>query len=319
MSAVVTGLAGILLLFNNRMTSADPIGVPFSGELLAMVVIGGMRSFLGPALGALFFVLFRDYLSSVTPDWLFYFGLLFVLFIVFSPSGLVGVYERMTRPWRKVTDRVRRDGEPPDPRGGVAAVPRAAAIGRGQHPRGARPRQELRRDPGGRRRQLRGCRPVAACAHRPQRRRQDDGLQPHLRHVRPRRAARFCWRASRSAGLSPDRATRAGIGRSFQITNLFGGAECPGERAARGAGARPAALRHLDAGAAPCAGQRRDRCRSSARWGSRASRRRRRARCPTAASACSTCRSRSRCGRACCCSTSRWRAFRRPSASASAT
>jgi ABC-type branched-subunit amino acid transport system permease subunit len=48
----LTGLAGILLLFNNRMTSADPIGVPFSGELLAMVVIGGMRSFLGPALGA---------------------------------------------------------------------------------------------------------------------------------------------------------------------------------------------------------------------------------------------------------------------------
>ena len=103
LSAVLTALAGVLLLFNNRMTSADPIGVPFSGELLAMVVIGGMRSFLGPALGALFFVLFRDYLSSVTPDWLFHFGLLFVLFIVFSPSGLVGVYERLTGPWRKAT------------------------------------------------------------------------------------------------------------------------------------------------------------------------------------------------------------------------
>ena len=56
-------LAGILLLFNNRMTSADPISVAFSGELLAMVVIGGMRSFLGPALGALFFILFREFLS----------------------------------------------------------------------------------------------------------------------------------------------------------------------------------------------------------------------------------------------------------------
>jgi ABC-type branched-subunit amino acid transport system permease subunit len=48
MSASMTGLAGVLLLFNNRMTSAEPISVVFSGELLAMLVIGGMRSFLGP-------------------------------------------------------------------------------------------------------------------------------------------------------------------------------------------------------------------------------------------------------------------------------
>ncbi len=100
-SATLTGLAGTLLLFNNRMTSADPIGVPFSGELIAMVVIGGMRSFLGPALGAVFFIIFRDYLSSVTENWLLYFGLLFVCFIVFSPTGLVGVAQRLLQPFRK--------------------------------------------------------------------------------------------------------------------------------------------------------------------------------------------------------------------------
>src|SRR6187200_1160478 len=97
LSAGITGLAGILLLYQNRMTSADPISVSFSGDLLAMVVIGGMRSFLGPALGAFFFVIFRDYLSRVTEDWLLYFGLTFVAFVVFSPEGLVGLYERATR------------------------------------------------------------------------------------------------------------------------------------------------------------------------------------------------------------------------------
>ena len=101
LSASITGLAGILLLFQNRMTSADPISVAFSGDLLAMVVIGGMRNFLGPALGALFFILFREFLSIYTENWLFWFGLVFVAFIVFSPTGLVGVAGRLMAPFRK--------------------------------------------------------------------------------------------------------------------------------------------------------------------------------------------------------------------------
>ncbi len=103
LSAAITGLAGILLLYQNRMTSADPISVSFSGDLLAMVVIGGMRSFLGPALGALFFILFREFLGIYTENWLFWFGLVFVAFIVFSPTGLVGVGERLMGPFRKKT------------------------------------------------------------------------------------------------------------------------------------------------------------------------------------------------------------------------
>src|SRR6185295_17775395 len=101
LSAVVVALAGTLSVFNHRFASAEPLAVAFSGELIAMVVIGGMRSFLGPALGALFFILFREFLSIWTPNWLFYFGLLFVGFIVFSPLGLVGVAARLTAPFRK--------------------------------------------------------------------------------------------------------------------------------------------------------------------------------------------------------------------------
>jgi branched-chain amino acid transport system ATP-binding protein len=103
LSAAITGLAGILLLYQNRMTSADPISVSFSGDLLAMVVIGGMRGFLGPALGALFFILFREFLGIYTENWLFWFGLVFVGFIVFSPAGLIGVGERLTAPFRRKT------------------------------------------------------------------------------------------------------------------------------------------------------------------------------------------------------------------------
>ena len=98
LSAVLTGFAGVLFAFHHRFASADPTAIAFSGELLAMVIIGGMRNLLGPALGALFFILFREYLSIWTPDWLLYFGLLFVAFVVFSPTGLVGVWQRLSEP-----------------------------------------------------------------------------------------------------------------------------------------------------------------------------------------------------------------------------
>ncbi|MGH6623959.1 MAG: ABC transporter permease subunit, partial [Burkholderiaceae bacterium] len=103
LSSVLTGFAGVLFAFHHRFASADPTAVAFSGELLAMVIIGGMRSLLGPALGALFYILFREYLSIWTAHWLWFFGLLFVGFIVFSPSGLVGVWQRVTAPLRKKT------------------------------------------------------------------------------------------------------------------------------------------------------------------------------------------------------------------------
>jgi ABC-type branched-subunit amino acid transport system ATPase component/ABC-type branched-subunit amino acid transport system permease subunit len=101
LSAAVVAVAGTVSVFNHRFASAEPLSVAFSGELIAMVVIGGMRSFLGPALGALFFILFREFLSIWTPHWLFYFGLLFIGFVVFSPTGLVGVAERLLAPLRR--------------------------------------------------------------------------------------------------------------------------------------------------------------------------------------------------------------------------
>jgi ABC-type branched-subunit amino acid transport system ATPase component/ABC-type branched-subunit amino acid transport system permease subunit len=99
-SATVTGLAGALLVFLHRLAAAESTTVAFSGELLAMVVIGGMHSFLGPALGALFFLLFRELFSIYTANWLLYFGLIFVGFVIFSPSGLTGIWARLRRRWR---------------------------------------------------------------------------------------------------------------------------------------------------------------------------------------------------------------------------
>ena len=97
LSATVTGLAGSLMVFLHRLAAAESTAVHFSGELLAMVVIGGMHSFLGPALGAVFFLLFRELFSMWTDNWLLWFGLIFVGFIIFSPSGLTGIWGQIHR------------------------------------------------------------------------------------------------------------------------------------------------------------------------------------------------------------------------------
>jgi branched-chain amino acid transport system ATP-binding protein len=106
LSAVITGLAGALLGFQTYLVSAESVSVPFSGELLAMVVIGGMHHILGPAFGALFFIIFRELFSIWTANWLLWFGLIFIGFVLYSPSGLVGIWAKLVRRWRPLPEEM---------------------------------------------------------------------------------------------------------------------------------------------------------------------------------------------------------------------
>ncbi|MGQ0509145.1 MAG: branched-chain amino acid ABC transporter ATP-binding protein/permease [Betaproteobacteria bacterium] len=99
LSATVTGLGGALLAFLNYLVSAESVSVAFSGELLAMVVIGGMHHILGPALGVLFYIFFRELFSIWTGNWLLWFGIVFVGFVIYSPEGLAGIWAKLRRRW----------------------------------------------------------------------------------------------------------------------------------------------------------------------------------------------------------------------------
>ena len=222
-SATVVAIAGTLSVFNHRFASAEPLAIAFSGELIAMVVIGGMRSFLGPALGALFFILFREFLSIWTPHWLFYFGLLFIGFIVFSPTGLVGVAGRLLAPFR------------------APAIEPAAMAGRRTAEVSPLPRALVRAIDGGRLvlaardldKSFGGIHAVRGF---------DLSVRDRTLHalIGPNGAGKTTafnvlsglYRPERGtvelegksiAGLKPEDITAAGVGRSFQITNLFVG------------------------------------------------------------------------------------------------
>src|SRR5205814_1353988 len=73
----------------------ESLHVTMAGEIAAMTLVGGMRSFVGPAVGAAVFVFMRDTLSSWTENWLVYFGVIFIAFVMFSPNGIVGVVQRL--------------------------------------------------------------------------------------------------------------------------------------------------------------------------------------------------------------------------------
>src|SRR2546426_1095185 len=94
-SCAFSGLAGTLYTFLLNFAYPESLHVTLAGEIAAMTLVGGMRSFVGPAVGAAVFVFMRDTLSSWTENWLVYFGVIFIVFVMFSPNGMVGVFQRL--------------------------------------------------------------------------------------------------------------------------------------------------------------------------------------------------------------------------------
>ncbi|MFZ0986842.1 MAG: branched-chain amino acid ABC transporter permease [Xanthobacteraceae bacterium] len=90
LSCFFMAYAGSLYALVNNF--ADPRGLHYSqsGDFVMMAVMGGMRSFWGPLLGAILFVVFQDYVSSVTINWQIFIGFLFVLVVLFFPRGILG-------------------------------------------------------------------------------------------------------------------------------------------------------------------------------------------------------------------------------------
>jgi branched-chain amino acid transport system permease protein len=93
-SCAFTALAGALYALLNNF--ADPMGLHYSlsGEIVIMAVMGGMRAFWGPLIGAAVFVLLQDYISSMTVNWMSFVGLIFVLVVLFFPRGILGMLQR---------------------------------------------------------------------------------------------------------------------------------------------------------------------------------------------------------------------------------
>ncbi|OYW59975.1 MAG: ABC transporter ATP-binding protein [Rhizobiales bacterium 12-68-15] len=110
-ASVIAAFAGVLLVWYQRQVSPGTAGVGPVVDVLIIAVVGGMSRPIGPFIGALVYVLLRtfalDLLEAVGLDgkrFQLLVGLGFLVIVLFSPDGLVGI-------WARITERYRRSRE----------------------------------------------------------------------------------------------------------------------------------------------------------------------------------------------------------------
>ena len=90
-AGAVCGLAGALLVNHTAYLTPEFMNWTRSGELMFMVILGGMGSVAGPVLGAFALLLVEDALSGWTQHWQLILGPLLVLSVLFLRRGLSGL------------------------------------------------------------------------------------------------------------------------------------------------------------------------------------------------------------------------------------
>jgi branched-chain amino acid transport system permease protein len=98
LSALVAGLAGGLFALAQQSAYPNVMSLHQSGFVVMMALIGGgLVSFWGPVLGVVLFFVARDLLGAYTETWLLWYGLLFMLVVIFKPEGLAGMLRKNVR------------------------------------------------------------------------------------------------------------------------------------------------------------------------------------------------------------------------------
>jgi branched-chain amino acid transport system permease protein len=94
LSCAVAGFAGGLFAMAQGGAYVQVMSLQWSGVVVLMTLIGGgLVSFWGPVVGTVVYFLARDLLGAYTESWLLWFGLMFMLIVMFKPEGVAGVWQ----------------------------------------------------------------------------------------------------------------------------------------------------------------------------------------------------------------------------------
>jgi branched-chain amino acid transport system permease protein len=100
LSAGFAGVAGGLSAINYEIVTAETLGVMASGSVVLMAFIGGIGQFWGPIVGAILVTFLQSALSTYTQAWLLYFGLFFLVIIMFAPGGIASLITMHKPAWQ---------------------------------------------------------------------------------------------------------------------------------------------------------------------------------------------------------------------------
>jgi branched-chain amino acid transport system permease protein len=92
-SGMLCGVAGLLLANLNAFASPSTLAWTVSGDLIVMVVLGGMGTVFGPLIGALAFLGLEELLKGMTDHWMALFGPLIVVMALLGKRGIVGLLD----------------------------------------------------------------------------------------------------------------------------------------------------------------------------------------------------------------------------------
>jgi branched-chain amino acid transport system permease protein len=90
-SGAITGLAGALFADLNRFVSPTMFSWQLSGELIILIIIGGVGRLMGPVVGAALFVGLEHWLGGLTEFWLVWLGVILLLIVLFARGGVIGL------------------------------------------------------------------------------------------------------------------------------------------------------------------------------------------------------------------------------------
>jgi len=95
-SAVMAGVAGALLTQTNQFVGLNVLGFELAGELLVMLILGGVGRIYGAFVGPVVYLIVQDYLAKQFPEyWYFGIGFILVLVVIFAPGGILGLLDKI--------------------------------------------------------------------------------------------------------------------------------------------------------------------------------------------------------------------------------
>jgi branched-chain amino acid transport system permease protein len=95
-SALMAGVAGALLTQTNQFVGLNVLGFELAGELLVMLILGGVGRIYGAFVGPVVYLIVQDYLAKQFPEyWYFGIGFILVLVVIFAPGGILGLLDRV--------------------------------------------------------------------------------------------------------------------------------------------------------------------------------------------------------------------------------